>query len=333
MRRREFITLVGGAAAMPWFLWPLAARAQQSERMRRIGVLLPAAADDPQFQAWVGAFLQGLAVLGWTIGRNVRIDTRWATANAAEIRRHAAELVALAPDVILAQGSTTVGLLLQATRTVPIVFPTAIDPVGAGFVDSLARPGGNATGFISFEYSLSGKWLELLKQIAPSVTRVAVLRDPAITAGIGQFGAIQTAAPSLGVEVSPVNVRDAGEIERAVTAFARSSNGGLILTGSPAATLHRDLIVTLAARHKLPAVYYERNFVAAGGLISYGPDYVDQYRRAAGYVDRILKGEKPADLPVQAPTRYPMVLNLKTAKALGLDVPAMVLARADEVIE
>jgi ABC-type uncharacterized transport system substrate-binding protein len=327
--RRAFIVALGGAAAA----WPLVARAQQPERMRRIGVLLPAAADDSQFQTWVGAFLQGLGQAGWTIGRNVRIDTRWATANAAEIHRHAAELVALAPDVILAQGSTTVGLLLQATRTVPIVFPTAIDPVGAGFVDSLARPGGNATGFISFEYSLSGKWLELLKQISPGLTRAAVLRDPAITAGIGQFGAIQTAAPSLGVEVSPVNVRDAGEIERAVGAFARSSNGGLILTGSPAATLHRDLIVTLAARHKLPAVYYERNFVAAGGLISYGPDYVDQYRRAAGYVDRILKGEKPADLPVQAPNKYELVINLNTAKALGLDLPTTVLARADEVIE
>ena len=329
MRRREFITLLGGAAAA----WPLAARAQQGERMRRIGMLLPAAADDAQFQAWVGAFLQGLAELGWTIGRNVRIDTRWATANAAEIRRHAAELVALAPDVILAQGSTTVGLLLQATRTVPIVFPTAIDPVGAGLVDSLARPGGNATGFLAFEYSLSGKWLELLKQIAPGVTRVAVLRDPAITAGIGQFGAIQTAAPSLGVEVSPVNVRDAGEIERAVTAFARSSNGGLILTGSPAATLHRDLIVTLAARHKLPAVYYERNFVAAGGLISYGPDYVDQYRRAAAYVDRILKGEKPADLPVQAPTKYDWCSTSRPPRRSASTCRRSLLARADEVIE
>jgi putative ABC transport system substrate-binding protein len=323
------MTLLGGAAAA----WPLAARAQQGERIRRIGILLPATADDPGFQAWVGAFLQALAQLGWTIGRNVRIDIRWATANAAEIRRHAAELAALAPDVILAQGSSAVGPLLQATRTVPIVFPTAIDPVGAGLVDSLARPGGNATGFLAFEYSLSGKLLELLKQIASGVTRVVVLRDPTITAGIGQFGAIQTAAPSLGVEVSPVNVRDAGEIERDVTAFARSSNGGLILTGSPAATLHRDLIVTLAARHKLPAVYYERNFVAAGGLISYGPDYVDQYRRAAGYVDRILKGEKPADLPVQAPTKYELAINLNTAKALGLTIPETVLGRADEVIE
>ena len=329
MRRREFITLLGGAAAA----WPLAARAQQGERMRRIGVLLPAAADDPEFQARVGAFLQGLAQLGWTIGRNVRIDTRWATTNAADIRRHAAELAALAPDVILAHGASTVGPLLQATRTVPIVFPVVGDPVGAGFVDSLARPGGNATGFMTFEYSLSGKWLELLKQIAPGVTRVAVLRDPAIASGTGQFGAIQAVAPSLRVEVSPVNVRDAGEIERAVAAFARSSNGGLIVTASALAALHRDLIITLAARHKLPAVYYERYFVAAGGLISYGPDYVDQYRRAAGYVDRILKGEKPADLPVQAPTKYELVINLKTAKALGLDVPPTLLARADEVIE
>jgi len=329
MRRREFITLLGGAAAA----WPLAARAQQPERMRRIGILLAAAADDAEFQARVGAFQQGLALLGWTIGRNVRIDTRWATANAAEIRRHAAELAALAPDVILAHGATTVGPLLQATRTVPIVFPVVADPVGAGFVDSLARPGGNATGFMTFEYSIGGKWLELLKQIAPSVTRAAVMRDPSITSGTGQLAAIQTAAPSFGVELSPVDVRDAGEIERAVAAFARSANGGLIVTGSAPAQLHRDLIVTLAARHKLPAVYYERFFVAAGGLISYGPNFVDQFRQAAGYVDRILKGEKPADLPVQAPTKYETVINLKTAKALGLDVPATVLARADEVIE
>ena len=271
--------------------------------------------------------------MGWTIGRNVRIDTRWATANAADIRRHAAELVALAPDVILAHGDSTVGPLLQATRTVPIVFPIVADPVGAGFVDSLARPGGNATGFMNFEYSMGGKWLELLKQIAPGVTRVAVLRDPTIPAGIGQFGVIQAVAPSLRVEVNPVNMRDAGEIERAVAAFARSGNGGLIVTASASAVLHRDLIVTLAARHKLPAVYFERSFVAAGGLISYGPDRIDQYRQAAGYVDRILKGEKPADLPVQAPTKYELVINLKTAKTLGLTVPPTLLARADEVIE
>jgi ABC-type uncharacterized transport system substrate-binding protein len=329
MRRREFITLLGGAAT-----WPLAARAQQGERMRRIGVLLPAAADDPEFQARMAAFHQGLQQSGWTIGRNARIDTRWATTtSAAEIRRHAAELAALAPDVILAHGASTVGPLLQATRTVPIVFPVVSDPVAAGFVDSLARPGGNATGFSVNEYGMGGKWLELLKQIAPSVTRVAVLRDPDVPSGPAVFGIIQAAAPSLGVEATPVNLRDASEIERAVAAFAGSSNGGLIVPGSARASLHRNLIVTLAARHRLPAVYGERYFGAAGGLISYGPDYVDQYRRAAGYVDRILKGEKPADLPVQAPTSYATVLNLKTAKALGLDVPATVLARADEVIE
>jgi putative ABC transport system substrate-binding protein len=329
LKRRKFITLLGSAAAA----WPLAARAQQSERMRRIGVFLPAVADDAIFQAWVGAFLQALALLGWNIGRNVRIDTHWATANAADIRRHAAELAALAPDVILAHGTSTVAPLLQATRTVPVVFPAVVDPVGAGFVDSLARPGGNATGFMAFEYSLSGKWLELLKQIAPNVTRAAVLRDPVLTAGTGQFAIIQSVASSVGMEVSPVNVRDAGEIERAVMAFARSSNGGLIATVSALTVVHRELIIALAARHKLPAVYSRREFVAGGGLISYGPDYGDQYRRAAGYVDRILKGEKPADLPVQAPTKYETVLNLKTAKALGLDVPATVLARADEVIE
>ena len=328
MRRREFITLLCGAA-----VWPLAARAQQPERMRSIGILLPAAADHAEFQTRVGAFLQALALLGWTIGRNVRIDTRWATTNADDLRRHAAELVALAPDVILAPGASPLGPLLQATRTVPIVLPFVIDPVGAGFVESLARPGGNATGFISFEYSLAGKWLELLKEIEPRVTRAAVLRDAAVSAGIGQFGAIQSVAPSLGVELSPVNVRDAAEIERAVAAFARSPNGCLIVTAGPSASRHRDLIIALAARHKLPAVYNERPFVASGGLISYGPDYIDQYRRAAGYVDRILKGEKPADLPVQTPTKYDLAINLKTAKALGLTVPPAVLARADEVIE
>ena len=329
MKRRDFITLLGCAAVA----WPLAARAQQADRMRRIGILLPVAADDPQFQAWVGAFLQGLAQLGWTIGRNVRIDTRWATANAAEIRRHAGELVALAPDVILATGTPTLGPLLQATRTVPIVFTIVADPVAAGFVDSLARPGGNATGFTNFEYGMGAKWLELLKQIAPGVTRVAVLRDPAIASGTGQFGAIQSVAPSFGVELSPINVRDAAEIERAVAAFARAPNDGLILTASALARVHANLIVTLAARHKLPAVYFDRIFVAAGGLISYGPDSVDQYRRAAGYVDRILKGEKPVDLPVQAPVKYELVINLKTAKALGLTIPETVLGRADEVIE
>jgi putative ABC transport system substrate-binding protein len=329
MKRREFITLLGGAAAA----WPLAARAQQPERMRRIGVLLPARADDAEFQARVGAFLQGLALLGWTIGRNVRIDIRWAGGNAADIRRHAAELAALKPDIILANGSSTVGPLLQVTRSVPIVFPIMVDPVGAGFVDSLARPGGNATGFMNFEYSISAKWLELLKEIAPSVTRAAILRDATKPSGTGQFGVIQAMAPTLRMEVQPVNMRNAGEIERAVAAFARFPNGGLILTASALAAVHRDLIIKLAAQHKLPAVYYERFFVAAGGLISYGSDYIDQFRRAAGYVDRILKGEKPADIPVQAPTKYELVINLKTAKALGLTVPPSLLARADEVIE
>jgi len=330
MRRRQFITLLGGAAAA----WPLAARAQQQgERMRLVGVLIPASADDQQFQTRVGAFLQGLALLGWTIGRNARIETRWATANPADIRRHVAELIALAPDVILAHGASTVGPLLQTTRIVPIVFPVVGDPVGAGYVDSLARPGGNATGFMNFEFSISGKWLELLKQIAPGVTRVGVLRDPAQPSGTGQFGVIQAVAPSLRMEASPLNTRDAGEIERAVAAFARSANGGLIVTASPRAIVHRELIIALAAQHKLPAVYFERFFAKGGGLISYGPDIVDQYRRAAGYVDRILKGEKPADLPVQAPTKYQLVINLKTAKALGLDVPQTLLATANEVIE
>ena len=301
--------------------------------MRRIGMLLAAAADDPEQQARVGAFLQGLQQSGWTIGRNVRIDTRWGGVNADDIRRHAAELAALAPDVILAQGAAAAAPLLQATRTVPIVFVWVADPVAAGYVDSLARPGGNATGFSQVEYGLSGKWLELLKEIAPGVTRAAVIRDPAISSGLGQFGAIQSVAPSLGVEVSPINVRDAAEIERAVAAFARSSNGGLIVTGSALAAFHRDLIIRLAARHKLPAVYYRRGYVTDGGLISYGPDVIDQFRRAAGYVDRILKGEKPADLPVQAPTKYELVINLKTAKALGLEIPPTLLARADEVIE
>jgi ABC-type uncharacterized transport system substrate-binding protein len=329
LKRREFITLLSGAATA----WPLAARAQQPEPVRRIGILLPVAADDAEFQTRVGAFLQGLQQLGWAIGRNVRIDTRWAGASAAEIRRHAAELIALAPDVILAHGVPTLGPLLQATRTVPIVFPTAADPVAAGFVDSLARPGGNVTGFMDLEYGMAGKWLELLKQIASGVTRVAVLRDPATPTGPAQFGVIQAVAPPLGMEVNPVNVRDASEIERAVGAVARFPNSGLIVTPSGWASVHRELIVKLAAQHKLPAVYFGRYFVAGGGLISYGPDLSDQYRRAAGYVDRILKGEKPADLPVQAPTKYELVINLKTAKALGLDVPPTLLARADEVIE
>jgi putative ABC transport system substrate-binding protein len=323
MKRREFVMLLGGAAT-----WPFAARAQQ-ERIRRVGVLTYWTADDAEGQARLAAFAQALQQLGWS---NLRIDTRWATAD--DIHRHAAELVALAPDVLVAAtGTATVAALRQATRTVPIVFVTVIDPVGAGFVANLARPGGNATGFTIYEYSMSGKWLELLKEIAPRVTRAAVLRDPAVASGIGQFGAVQIVAPSLGVDLNPVDVRDAGEIERAVTAFAHAPNGGLIVTGSPGAIVHRELIATLAARHRLPAVYPARYSVTAGGLISYGPDLFDQYRRAAGYVDRILKGEKPADLPVQAPTKYELVVNLKTAKSLGLDIPTSVLARADEVIE
>ena len=327
--RRKFLTLLGGAAAA----WPLAARAQQRETTRRIGVLLPAAADDPAWQARLAAFLQGLTLLGWTVGRNVHIETRWATTNAAEIRKHATELAALAPDIMLAGGTSPTGPLLQATRTVSIVFTIVNDPVGAGFIDSLARPGGNATGFMAFEFSLSAKWLELLKQVAPSITRVAVLRDASQASAMSMFAAIQAVAPSLRVEVIPTNMRDAGEIEQYVETFARSPNGGLIPMASAAAVQHRDLIITLATRHKLPAIYWDRFFVAAGGLISYGPDQVDQFRRAASYVDRILKGEKPADLPVQAPTKYELVINLKTAKALGLEVPPTLLARADEVIE
>ena len=328
MRRREFIILLGGALTA----WPLIARAQPAERVRRIGVLLPSAAENPEYQPWVGAFLQELSQLGWSIGRNVRMDTRWAATN-ADIRKQAAELVALAPDVILAHGSNTVGQLLQATHTVPIVFPVIADPIAGGFVDNLARPGGNATGFMLFENSISGKWLELLKQIAPGVTRVAVIVDPTIPTGPAQFSVIQTMAPSLRVEVTPINKRDAGEIDRAVAALAQASNGGLIVTPGLPATHNRDLIITLAARHKLPAIYFDRYFVTAGGLFSYGPDRIDMYRRAAGYVDRILKGDKPADMPVQAPTKYQLVINLKTAKTLGLMVPQALLASADEVIE
>jgi putative ABC transport system substrate-binding protein len=328
MKRREFITGLGGAAVA----WPLAARAQQGERMRRVGVLSSSAADDPENKARLATFQQWLQQLGWTDGRNVRIDYRWAAGNPENYRKYAADLVALAPDVILAPGGS-LAPMLQATRTVPIVFVFAADPVGNGFVESLSRPGGNATGFLLFEYSLTAKWMELLKEIAPGVTRAAVLRDPDNPTGIGQFAVIQSVAPSLGVEVSPINLRDAGEIERSVTAFARSGNGGLIVTASSLTNVHRDLIVALAARHRLPTVYYERLFVTHGGLISYGDNLGDQFRRAAGYVDRILKGEKPADLPVQAPTKYELVINLKTAKALGLDVPPSVLARADEVIE
>jgi ABC-type uncharacterized transport system substrate-binding protein len=328
MRRREFITLVGGAAAY----WPVAARAQQPERVRRIGGLA-GTADDSITQRRLAAFLQALQQLGWTDGHNVRVDYRWGGGDADRIRKYAAELVALAPDVILSTGGVATERVLQATRTVPIVFVSVPDPVGSGFVDNLSRPGGNATGFTVFEYSLGGKWLELLKELAPRVTRVAVLRDSAIPAGIGQFVAIQSVASSLGVELSPVNVSDATEIERAVSAFARSSNGGLIVTASALARVHINLIVMLAARHKLPAVYWDRAPVADGGLIAYGADLTDQFRLAAGYVDRILKGEKPADLPVQASTKYELVINLKTAKALGLTVPQSLLARADEVIE
>jgi ABC-type uncharacterized transport system substrate-binding protein len=327
MRRREFIALLGSTAVG----WPLVARAQQPERMRRIGVLMNLAADDPEGQARSAAFLHALQQLGWSDGRNVRIDYRWAAGDAAHFRRYTEELLALAPDVILAASTPSVQALQQATRAVPIVFAIVADPVGAGFVDSLARPGGNVTGFTPFEYGISGKWLELLKEVVPRVTRVAVLRD--LTIGLGQLGAIQSVAPSLGVELTPIGLGNPGQIERTVAAFARSSNGGLIVTASTSAIIHRELITTLAARNKLPAVYYERFFVAGGGLMSYGPDFRDQFRRAAGYVDRVLKGEKPADLPVQAPTKYQLVINLETAKALGLEMPPTLLARADEVIE
>ncbi len=328
VKRREFITLLGGAAA-----WPLATKAQRGERMRRIGVLMNLAADDPESLRRVTAFAQGLQEFGWTDGRNVQIDYRWGVGNADRHRRYAAELVALAPDVILAAGASILGPVQQVTRTVPIVFVQTTDPVGGGYVASLARPGGNATGFMTIEYSISGKWLELLKAVAPSVTRVAVLRDPTLGAGTSMFAVIQAVAPSLRMEAIPINVQDVGEIERSVAAFARGPNDGMIVTTSTLAQVHRDLIITLAAHHRLPAVYPFRFFTTSGGLISYGPDYVDQYRQAAGYIDRIFKGEKPADLPVQAPTKYETVINLKTAKALGLNVPPEVLVRADEVIE
>jgi putative tryptophan/tyrosine transport system substrate-binding protein len=328
MRRREFITLLGGAATA----WPLPTRAQQGQRVRRIGVLTFGAADDREATAYIAAFVQGLKQLDWTDGRNVRIDVRWGANDSERARRDATELVALAPDIILAAGSQAMAALQQATRTIPIVFVNVSDPVGAAYVASLARPGGNATGFMAFEYGMSGKWLELLKEIAPRVTRAAIVRDPTVPVGIGQLGAIQSVAPSFGVEANPIDVRDASEIERAVAAFAGSPNGGLIVTASPLAVVDRELIVTLAARHRLPAVYFDRMFVNAGGLISYGLG-TDPYRQAATYVDRILRGEKPADLPVQAPTKYELVINLKTAKALGIDIPPMLLARADEVIK
>ena len=329
MRRRDFIKVIAGSAAATW---PPLARAQQGERARHIGVLMNLPENDLNGQARFAAFLQGMQQLGWANGRNLRIDTRWG-GNDAIMRKNAAELVALTPEIIVAAGSGSIGPLVQISGTVPMVFLHVPDPVGAGYVKSLARPGGNATGFSLFEYSIGGKWLDLLKQVAPEVNRVAVLRDAAISAGLGQYGAVQSAASSFGVEASAVDVRDASEIERDVAAFATTPGGGLIVSANPFATSHRDLIVKLAARHKLPAIYYERFFAAVGGLISYGPDIVDQYRRAPSYVDRILKGEKPADLPVQAPTKYELVINLKTAKTLGLNVPNTLIGRADQLIE
>jgi putative tryptophan/tyrosine transport system substrate-binding protein len=330
MNRREFITVLGGAAAA----WPLAARAQQGERMRRIGVLMSAVEGDQRGLEFITAFAHGLAELGWTVGRNVRIEYRWGAGDLDRFRRYAAELVALAPDVVLASAGSIVGAFQQASRTVPIVFVTTIDPVGGGWVESLSRPGTNATGFSSFEFSMSGKWLELLKEIAPGIKRVAVIRDPSVPAGSGGLAAIQTVAPSFGVELTPVGVRSADEIERGIAAFARSANGGLIVVGPGSSVQpHRNLIIALAARHRLPAVYGSLVWARGGGLISYGADAIDQYRRAAGYVNRILKGEKPADLPVQAPTKYEVVINLKTAKTLGIEVPDKLLAIADEVIE
>jgi len=329
MRRREFIRGIAGWTAAGW---PLATKAQQSERIRRVGVLMPFTVNDTEAEARNAVFEQSLRQLGWTIGRDLQIDYRWPGGDAASIRRAAAELVALAPDVLLAAGSSTTGPLQQTTQTIPIVFANLADPVGAGFVQSLARPGGNATGFTTYEYSMSGKWVELLKQIAPHVTRVAVIRDPATAAGIGQFSAIQSVAHSLGVELTPFSARDAGDIERGIDAFARSGNGGLIVTSGGVA-FRRNLILGLASQHKLPAVYPFRFYAVDGGLISYGPDNYEMFRRAAGYVDRILKGEKPGDLPVQAPTKYELVINLKTAKALGITVPPALLAQANEVIE
>jgi putative tryptophan/tyrosine transport system substrate-binding protein len=330
MKRREFITFVGGAAAA----WPVVARAQQGERMRRIAVLMNTSADDSMGQSWNAAFVQGLQQLGWVIGSNIRIEYRWGAGDTERFRKYAAELVALSPDVILGTAASVVGALEQASRTIPIVFVTTIDPVGSGLVAGLAHPGGNATGFASIEFSLSAKLLELLKQVAPNVTRVAVIRDPSVPAGSGGFAAIQTAAPAFGVELTPIGVRDGDEIERGIAEFARGPNGGLVVVG-PGSSINRcrDLIVALAARHHLAAIYAGRAFVSAGALVSYGSDPIDQYRRAASYVDRILKGEKPADLPVQAPTKYLLTINLKTAKALGLTVPPSLLATADEVIE
>jgi putative ABC transport system substrate-binding protein len=328
MRRRKFLAILGSTAA-----WPLTLKAQQAGRTRRVGVLLPASTGDSEYPTLVNAFVRELGRLGWTDGQNVRIDTRWAGGSAGTNRKYAEELVGLAPDVIVAAGNSSAGPLLQTTRAIPVVFTIVPDPVGAGLVDSLARPGGNATGFTSFAYDIGGKWLELLKEVTPRVTRVAVIRDSATTAGVGQWSAIQTAASSFGVEASPINLRDARELELSISTFARSPNGGLIVTSSGLAITHRDAIIMQAAKHRLPTMYYSRAFVSVGGLISYGSDRVDQFRSAAGYVDRILKGEKPANLPVQAPTKYELVINLKTAKALSLNVPQSLLARADEVIE
>jgi putative ABC transport system substrate-binding protein len=328
VQRREFITLLGSAAAA----WPFAARAQ-TEKLRRVGILINVGADNANAQANLATFIHSLEQLGWTIGQNVQIETRWGGGHASGIAKQAAALVALAPDVILATGTAAMKPFLQATRTIPIVFVQVADPVGAGFVNSLARPGGNTTGFLQFEYSLSGKWPQLLKEIAPGVTRVAVLRDPAITSGIGQFAVIQSVAPSLGVDVSVINLQHADKIERGITAFAQTGNGGLILTASALSAFYHKLIIGLAARYKLPAIYYRRYYATSGGLVSYGYNSADQFRRAASYVDRILKGEKPGDLPVQAPSKYELVINLKTAKALGLSIPPAVLARADDVIE
>ena len=327
--RRSFITLVGGAAVA----WPVGARAQQGERVRCVGILQNFPENDPVASVLNATFLKELRRSGWAVGNNIRIETRWAGNRSEDIRRHVAELVALTPDVILANGTSTLGPLLQVSRTIPIVFVQVTDPVGSGYVESLAKPGGNATGFSTSEYGVSGKWLEVLKQIAPSVTRAGVVRNPAVPSGSGQFGAIQAVAPYLRMEVTPIDVRDPAEMERTVAAFAGSPNGGLIITANGAAVVHRSLIIAMAARHKLPTVYWQRHFVEAGGLVSYGDDGTDQYRRAAGYVDRILKGEKPSDLPVQAPTKFETVINLKTAKALGLEIPPTILARADEVIE
>ena len=329
MQRREFLGVIGSAAAV----WPLAARAQQAEGMRRIGIIVPASPTDTKFQIQVSAFEQELKKFGWVIGQNVQIEMRWATANDGEIRKNAAELVALKPDVVLAHGGSTVGPMQQATRTIPIVFPVAGDPVTLGLVESLARPGGNTTGFALFEYSIAAKWLELLKQIAPRVTRAAVLQQSGLPGALGQIGAIQAAGPMLGVEIKPLNVRDAASIEAGVTSFAQGQNGGMIVVAGALPQRHRDLIIALTARTKLPTIYFERSFVTAGGLASYGANETDQYRRAASYVDRILKGEKPADLPVQAPTKYELIINLKTAKALGLVISPALLATADVVIE